>query len=211
MCRKRIPCGTAGDVGRTRSCCAVRGLLTARQRSLSGGGRLRWAMIKRPVLSVTAQRWVIELEPPHKVESMADEDPRLTVGASNPELNERLSRELSAFNDAASGDDTQRSLSIEARSEDDVLLGGLMGWTWGTCAGVEMLWVDQGHRRTGWGGRLMRAAEAEARARGCTQLLVSSLTFQAPDFYRRLGYKEFARSEGLPMDGMADVHFRKDI
>lgn len=142
---------------------------------------------------------------------MASADPRLTVGSSNPELNEKLSQELSAFNDAASGDDTQRSLSIEARSEGNDLVGGLMGWTWGTCAGVEMLWVDQAHRRTGWGARLMRAAEAEARARGCTQLLVSSFTFQAPDFYRRLGYEEFARSEGLPVAGLADVHFRKDI
>jgi ribosomal protein S18 acetylase RimI-like enzyme len=142
---------------------------------------------------------------------MSESDRGLVVGGSNPELDERLSRELSAFNVAASGDDTQRSLSVEARLDDGELVGGLTGWTWGTCAGVEMLWVAEAHRRDGWGRRLMAATEEVARSRGCVQVLVSSFTFQAPDFYRRLGYLEFARSEGLPVDGQADVHFRKRI
>ena len=138
-------------------------------------------------------------------------DPWLTVGAANPELNARLSRELDAFNIAASGDATQRSLSVEARRADGELAGGLMGWTWATCAGIEMLWVEAAHRGEGWGRRLIAAAEDEARSRGCVQMLVSSFTFQAPGFYRRLGYEEFARSEGLPVAGQADVHFRKQI
>jgi GNAT superfamily N-acetyltransferase len=142
---------------------------------------------------------------------MSDSDRRLLVGDSNPELEERLSRELSAFNVAASGENSQRGLSIEARLDDGELVGGLTGWTWGTCAGVEMLWVAQAHRGDGWGARLMAAAEEAATSRGCVQVLVSSFTFQAPDFYRRLGYSEFARSEGLPADGHADVHFRKQL
>lgn len=56
---------------------------------------------------------------------------------------------------------------------------------------------------------MLAAAEDVARDRGCRQLLVSSFTFQAPDFYRRHGYTEFARSEGLPVEGSADVHFAK--
>lgn len=99
------------------------------------------------------------------------------------------------------------AMSESARS----LIVGLMGWTWGTCAGVEMLWVDEARRRDGWGARLMAAAENEARSRGCVQVLVPSFTFQAPDFYRRLGYVEFARSEGLPVVGHADVHFSKRL
>ncbi len=38
------------------------------------------------------------------------------------------------------------------------------------------------------------------------QMLVSSFTFQAPDFYKRNGYTEFARSEAMPTCGSADVH-----
>lgn len=56
---------------------------------------------------------------------------------------------------------------------------------------------------------MLIAAEAEARARGCKQILVSSFTFQAPEFYKRLGYVEFSRTEGLPTEGSADVHMVK--
>jgi ribosomal protein S18 acetylase RimI-like enzyme len=74
-----------------------------------------------------------------------------------------------------------------------------------------MVWVAEAYRGDGWGRRLIAAAEQVATARGCVQMLVSSFTFQAPDFYRRLGYAQFARSEGLPVDGRADVHFRKRL
>jgi len=74
-----------------------------------------------------------------------------------------------------------------------------------------MVWVRADSRKEGWGGRMLEAAENLARDRGCRQLLVSSFTFQAPDFYRRHGYVEFARSEGLPVEGAADVHFVKAL
>ncbi len=86
-------------------------------------------------------------------------------------------------------------------------MAGLSGWTWGTCAGMGMVWVREDARRDGWGGRLVAAAEDVARERECRQVLVSSFTFQAPDFYRRHGYTEFARSPDLPVEGEADVHF----
>lgn len=35
---------------------------------------------------------------------------------------------------------------------------------------------------------------------------MSSFTFQAPEFYQRHGYVEFARTEGIPTAGSADVH-----
>lgn len=72
-----------------------------------------------------------------------------------------------------------------------------------------MVWVAERVRREGWGGRLLVAAEDLARERGCRQLLVSSFTFQAPEFYRRHGYTEFARSPDLPVEGEQDVHFLK--
>lgn len=56
---------------------------------------------------------------------------------------------------------------------------------------------------------MLRAAEDEAVARGCIRMVLSSSTFQAPDLYRRHGDVETARTEGLPVAGMADVHFRR--
>jgi heme-degrading monooxygenase HmoA/GNAT superfamily N-acetyltransferase len=132
------------------------------------------------------------------------------VGAADPELDARLSRELGRHNVAASGVGDQRELTVQVHDAVG-LVGGLSGWTWGTCAGVGMFWIREDCRSAGWGGRLLAAAEAEAVGRGCRQMVLSSFTFQAPDFYRRHGYVETGRTEGLPLAGMADVHFRKDL
>jgi heme-degrading monooxygenase HmoA/GNAT superfamily N-acetyltransferase len=134
----------------------------------------------------------------------------VVVGGRDPELDARLSRELDRYNVAASGVGDQRELTVQVH-DGDGLVGGLSGWTWGTCAGVGMFWIREGSRSAGWGGRLLAAAEAEAVARGCRQMVLSSFTFQAPEFYRRHGYVETGRTDGLPLPGMADVHFRKDL
>jgi GNAT superfamily N-acetyltransferase len=136
---------------------------------------------------------------------------RIEVGSEAGGLDARLSRELTRFNVAATGVDDGRELTVTALDEQGELIAGLSGWTWGTAAGIGMVWVHDDHRRASWGGRLLRAAEDEARARGCTPMTVSSFTFQAPSFYQKHKYVEFARTEGIPRPGHADVHMRKDL
>jgi ribosomal protein S18 acetylase RimI-like enzyme len=41
-------------------------------------------------------------------------------------------------------------------------------------------------------------------------MMVSSYTFQAPDFYRRLGYEEVGRQPGIP-GGHEDVYFFRTL
>lgn len=135
----------------------------------------------------------------------------IIVGEADPELDRALSDALDAVNVAATAGVTpQRELTVSVRDADGVV-GGVSGWTWGTCAGIGLVWLREDARGTGLGGRLVSTFEEEARGRACHQVLVSSFTFQAPGFYERLGYAEFARSEGLPVAGAADVHFRKDL
>jgi GNAT superfamily N-acetyltransferase len=141
-----------------------------------------------------------------------DEDvPVTTVGEGDGELADRLGKELTDHNTRVTGVGDQRGLSVQVHDADGDLVAGLTGWTWGTCAGIELVWVRDDKRRGGLGGRLLEAAEAEARRRGCVQMLVSSFTFQAPEFYKRRGYMEFARSEGIPTAGGADVHMVKPL
>lgn len=138
-------------------------------------------------------------------------DGPLVVGDGDDELDARLGAELTAYNTAASGSGDQRRLTVGVRDASGDLVAGLSGWTWGTSAGVSLLWVRADERGAGWGARLLAAAELEARARGCTQLTLSSFTFQAPGFYRRQGYAETARTTGIPTAPHADVHLRKEL
>jgi SAM-dependent methyltransferase/GNAT superfamily N-acetyltransferase len=138
------------------------------------------------------------------------DDMKLRVGDGDADLDARLDAELTAFNLRATG--TAGMDEFSARIDDPAgdLAAGLSGWTWGDCAGISMLWVHEDHRGRGLGTRLLDAAEVEARRRGCDRVLVSSFTFQAPEFYRRHGYLETARWPGFP-GGAADVHFTKYI
>lgn len=73
---------------------------------------------------------------------------RLLVGGGDPDLEARLNAELGAYNLTASGIEDQQELTV--RVEDGRLVAGLSGWTWGTCAGIELVWVRDDARRKGW-------------------------------------------------------------
>ncbi|MFC0624123.1 GNAT family N-acetyltransferase [Kribbella deserti] len=137
-------------------------------------------------------------------------EPVLTVGGSDSELDKRLTEELTAFNIAATGADDQEEFSIRVTDADGELVAGLTAWTWGGLCGIDMLWVREDSRRDRWGSKVLLAAEAEARRRGCDRVAVSSFTFQAPDFYQRHGYAETGRTLGFP-GGNADVHMYKSL
>lgn len=134
----------------------------------------------------------------------------LRVGGRDDDLENRLDEELTAFNTAAADGAVTEPLSVRVTDEAGDLAGGLTAWTWGTLCSVDMLWVREDLRHTGWGGRLMRAAEAEAARRGCTDMIVSTYSFQAPAFYPRLGFTERARIRGVP-GGHEDIYFHKRI
>ncbi|MGY5104009.1 GNAT family N-acetyltransferase [Streptomyces sp. 900105245] len=80
-------------------------------------------------------------------------------------------------------------LHVWALDGSGELAGGLVGHTWTTWLHVTYLWVDDCHRGTGLGSRLLAEAERIARTdRGCASARLETWDFQAPDFYRKQGY-----------------------
>lgn len=94
---------------------------------------------------------------------------------------------------------------------DGELLGGISGWTWQQAAGIGLAWVRADQRGAGVGTELLSRFEETALDRGVRRVFVTSFTFQAPGFYEKHGYREMFRWDGVPVDGEADVHFRKDL
>lgn len=134
----------------------------------------------------------------------------LRVGGEDGKLERRIGDELDAFNARATGGADWEDFTVRMTDADGRLAGGLTGSFWGTLCTVDMLWVREDLRGTGWGARILRAAEEEGARRGCTDITLSTYTFQAPDFYRKQGYRETGRTEGVP-GGHADVHFHKPL
>jgi GNAT superfamily N-acetyltransferase len=91
-----------------------------------------------------------------------------------------------------------RQLAALARDPTGRLLGGAVGRTWGRCCELLQLWVDDPYRGHGIGSGLLDAFEARARTRGCSIFYLTTLSFQAPDFYRARGYGTLAEIDGYP-------------
>jgi ribosomal protein S18 acetylase RimI-like enzyme len=109
-----------------------------------------------------------------------------------------LGDRLYDFNVGATGISDGTQLGYFLRGPDGVMGAGLHGHTWGGTCEISRLWVSDELRGRGVGSRLMAAAEEEARRRGCTQMFLSTHSFQAPAFYARLGYEEIGRITNYP-------------
>jgi hypothetical protein len=54
------------------------------------------------------------------------------------------------------------------------------------------------------------AAQLVVRGQGCVQILLCTHSFQAPDMYRSLGYRQYGRIEDYA-SGHAYIHLVKDL
>lgn len=108
-----------------------------------------------------------------------------------------LSQQLEAFNLAQVGYSDAQRLVLLIRDEQGQVMGGLSGWTyWGWLA-IDLLWLHEATRGQGYGARLLEMAETEAKTRGCKQVLVDTMSFQAPTFYQQHGYEIYGVLEGF--------------
>lgn len=107
---------------------------------------------------------------------------------------------IRAFNAAATGRPADpRPLSVLVRDgEGGAVLGGLTGRTSNGWLFVELFHLPESLRGAGLGAELLRRAEEEARARGCTGVWLDTFSFQAPGFYRKQGYQPFGELPDYP-------------
>lgn len=111
---------------------------------------------------------------------------------------ERLVAGVRSYNEAQLGPSDSKPLAVLAYANDGTLIGGVSGRTIYKHFLIEVVWVAEKFRRQALGGRLMLLAERAARERGCVAAQVDTLTFQAPGFYRKLGFEVVGKIEHFP-------------
>ena len=119
-----------------------------------------------------------------------------------------LADRIYEFNAKATGYFDGMLLAGCVRSDTGEVIAGFNGHTWGGCCELSHVWVHERYRGQGLGTLLLRAAEAEALARGCAQIVLATHSFQAPGFYERLGYERKYAIEGRPL-GHANIIYVK--
>ena len=107
-------------------------------------------------------------------------------------LRQHVRDHLDTFNVGVTGLHEYHTVSVFLRDDHDEILGGCLGQIWGGWLSVNILWVSEPLRGQGHGRRLLAAAERYAVERGCTHAWLTTFSFQAPEFYPRLGYERFA-------------------
>lgn len=117
---------------------------------------------------------------------------------------------LEEFNNKAVGPDNHELLNIVEYDENKNVIAGLLGGTYWGWMHLDILWVDEKHRKSGIGSKLLKAAEAEAVRRGCHSVHVDTMSWQAPEFYKKHGYKIIAELNDIPT-GNKKFHLIKDI
>lgn len=94
--------------------------------------------------------------------------------------------------------------------EDGAMLGGLAATVSQYWMHVDLLAVREEARGRGIGRRLLEEAETFARALGLVGIYLDTYGFQAPEYYPRLGFREFGRLPDQP-PGHERVFFMKRL
>ena len=131
--------------------------------------------------------------------------------ASEEEL-QVLSDGLMEYNRSRVGGRPKEPLTFFLRDGEGRIVGGVHG-NYSSSSGwlyVAALWVSEGARGGGHGWRLMERVEREAAERGCANSYLDTFSFQAPGFYRKLGYVVFGELEDFP-EGHSRIFLRKRL
>ncbi|MGE1151681.1 GNAT family N-acetyltransferase [Pseudomonas kitaguniensis] len=112
---------------------------------------------------------------------------------------EAILKPLRAYNLSHTGDMAFETVGILLRDPGtQEVVGGLYGKISYGWLFVELLSIPDLMRTQGTGTRLMRAAEDLAREKGCQGIWLDTFSFQAPGFYRKLGFSELGHIDDYP-------------
>ncbi|MCP4412292.1 MAG: GNAT family N-acetyltransferase [Gammaproteobacteria bacterium] len=122
-----------------------------------------------------------------------------------------ISKGLQSYNRKTIGKQTDGEVlnfAVFARDDDGVIIGGVRAvafWNWLT---IELLWLKDENRGLGLGTQLMEEAEKYAMENNYYLSIVETASFQAHDFYEKLGYSVFAELDDFPK-GYKNYYMKK--
>ncbi|KOR90324.1 GNAT family N-acetyltransferase [Paenibacillus solani] len=119
-------------------------------------------------------------------------------------------KKLIEYNSAQVPNGIYEEVNLCMKNDNGEIIAGLNSavcWNW---MEIDILWVEENNRKNGLGKRLLVEAEKIARSKKCTFIKLNTFSFQAPEFYKKYGYKEIAIIENAPL-GSNHYYFKKDL
>jgi GNAT superfamily N-acetyltransferase len=117
---------------------------------------------------------------------------------------------LASYNREKFGRVDTNSLDILVHDDSGEIVGGLLGRSSLGMFFLDLFYLPETLRHGGLGSQMIALAEEEARKRGCTAAFVYTVTFQAPAFYEKHGYRRFGEI-ACPPDGATRIFLTKAL
>ncbi|MCW2106009.1 UNVERIFIED_ORG: GNAT superfamily N-acetyltransferase [Rahnella aquatilis] len=118
---------------------------------------------------------------------------------------------LNEFNDLMTGINDRKPLSVLVRStRTGKVLGGMQGRSSLGLMFIDLFYLPPELRKMGIGSDILHRFEDEGRKRGCSAAFLYTISFQAPDFYKKYGWEEFGRIDCQP-EGTSRIFMKKSL
>jgi ribosomal protein S18 acetylase RimI-like enzyme len=104
-----------------------------------------------------------------------------------------------------------KPLYIVAYDEQGDIAGGLIAESQFAWLKIEIVAVRAEVRQRGVGSHLMRLAEEEGLRRGCKYAFLDTMSYQAPQFYQKAGYRIAGKIADWDSHGNTKYFFTKSL
>ncbi|HEY4168727.1 MAG TPA: GNAT family N-acetyltransferase [Reyranella sp.] len=117
---------------------------------------------------------------------------------------------LGAYNHEQTGISDHKPLAVLVKDAAGRTVGGISGRSSLGLLFLDLVYLPQSMRGGGLGSRLLAAAEEEGRRRGCKRAVLYTISFQAPEFYKKYGWRVFGE---IPCDppGTSRIFMTKEL
>ncbi|QUL53197.1 GNAT family N-acetyltransferase [Paenibacillus tritici] len=105
----------------------------------------------------------------------------------------------------------QREVISLAAYENGAFIGGITGDIVWNILNVHLLAVDPAYRGHGLGKALLDEMEKRASGRGCKVSELTTMSWQAPHFYQKQGYRIFGEIKDCPHEGQSKYYLQKSL
>ncbi|MCD7731423.1 MAG: GNAT family N-acetyltransferase [Oscillospiraceae bacterium] len=121
------------------------------------------------------------------------------VNEEDSRIGNFINEEFSAYGEQNNVDLNFNEFCFIAESDDGEIIGVITGHAYYNEVHIGDLIVHKAHRKCGLGSKLVSAVEEAFRNAEYDKITLTTFGFQAPEFYKKLGYTvEFIREDKNP-------------
>lgn len=123
----------------------------------------------------------------------------IKISQSSTDETNYVRKKLIEYNSQNTSSGIYEEVNLCVKDNHNNIIAGINSaicWNW---LEIDILWVDDGYRKQGYGSKLLNEIERIAISKNCTFIKLNTFSFQAPEFYKKHGYKVLAVIDNAPI------------